>query len=445
MSGTTSSMSTPITGSTAGLLDADWTVTPDERAYLRDLAGRMAEYAALPVMAERRRQWFDLNDGKANVRPPFILEASNFMFELLPDRRYRCQSAAARVIEKELIRYTRPHEVWQDDRVVPGVLDFSWFLDIDEFGPDVRVSLEKALDVEGNEVGYGFHHPITDLEKDLPRLRPAAVTLHRERSLAWRAFVEEVLGDIVPVRLVVVWNDFNTLTQRLVHLMGMEAFFIACYEQPDAVHAVMAYLRDNALSIMRQEDALGILGLNNDHQEVWWSGHNYTHLLPRPGFDPGHVTWAHRWQATNLQEATGMRPSMASEFLYPYVREIAKPVGLLYYGCCEAVHQSWDDIRTLPNLRKVSISQWTNEDVMGEALRGHDIVYSRKPNPNFLSVDETLDGEAWAAHIRRTLEATRGCSVEFLVRDVYTLHHNHDNARRAASIAREVIDRHWRA
>jgi hypothetical protein len=103
------------------------------------------------------------------------------------------------------------------------------------------------------------------------------------------------------------------------------------------------------------------------------------------------------------------------------------------------------DIRVLPNLKKVSISQWTDEAFMGEALRGTQIVYSRKPNPNFLSVDEVLDEEAWAAHIQKSLEAARGCSVELLVRDVYTLHHNLDNARRAASIAPEQIDRHWRA
>ena len=444
MSGPTSS-STPIAGATTGLHDADWTIPPDERVYLRELATRQAEYAALPVMAQRRQQWFDLNDGKSNVRPPFVLEASNFMFELLPDRRYRCESEAGKVIEKELLRYTRPHEVWQDDRVVPGMLDFSWFLDIDEFGPEVRVSLEKALDAEGNAVGYGFNHPITDLARDVKKLKPAVVSVDKDRSLAWKAHVEDVLGDILPVRLVVVWNDYNTLAQRLVHLMGMEAFFIATYEEPDAVHEVMAYLRDNALSIMRQEDELGILGLNNDHQEVWWSGHNYTNRLPPADVDEGHIRWKDRWQATNLQEATGMRPAMASEFLYPYVNEIAKPVGLLYYGCCEAVHQSWDDIRVIPNLAKVSISQWTDEDVMGEALRGTPIVYSRKPNPNYLSVDETLDEDAWAAHIRTTLEAARGCSIELLVRDVYTLHHNLDNARRAADIAQEQIDRHWHA
>lgn len=421
----------------------EWAVPPDERSYLRGLATRQAEYAALPVMAERRQQWFDLNDGCPNVRPPFILEATNFMFELLPGRRYWCRSEAGLAIEKELVRSVLPHEAWQDDRVVPPTLDLPWFMDIDEFGPEMRVRTQHAVDAEGMAVGYAVEHPITNLTDDVQRLHPAVMTVDVPRSLAWREFVEELLGGVLPVQLKLAWHDSMTLTQRLVHLMGTESFFVACYEEPDAVHAVMAYLRDNALSIMRQQEALGILGLNNDHEAVWWSGHNYTHLLPPEGHDPSRVTFADRWHATNLQEATGMSPSMASEFLYPYVREIAAPVGLLYYGCCEAVHQSWDDIRALPHLKKVSISQWTDEAVMGEALRGTGIVYSRKPSPNYLSVDEVLDEAAWASHLRATLDATQGCSVEILVRDVYTLHGNLDNARRAASVAREVIDRHW--
>ena len=426
-------------------VEEPWSIPADERAYLRELAARQAEYAALPVMAERRRQWFDLNDGKANVRPPFVLEATNFMFDLLPERRYRCQSEAGKVIEKELIRNTRPHEVYQDDRVVPTTFDVGWAMDVDEFGPDVKVSLNHAVDAEGMSVGFGFNFPITNLAEDLPRLRPAVVAVDKEMTYGWQAFVTDLLGDYLPVAIRLGNHVSTELTKRLIYLMGMEAFFLACYDEPDAVHAVMAYLRDNALAVMRQQQELGLLSLNNDHQEAWESSLNYTNLLPAPGFDPAHVRWADRWNGTNLQEATGMRPSMASEFLYPYVREVARPVGLLYYGCCEAVHQSWDDIRTLPNLKKVSISQWTDEPFMGEALRGTGIVYSRKPNPNFLSVDTTLDEEAWAAHIRATLAAARGCSTELLVRDVYTLHHNPDNARRAAAIAREEIDRHWQA
>ena len=48
----------------------------------------------------------------------------------------------------------------------------------------------------------------------------------------------------------------------------------------------------------------------------------------------------------------------------------------------------------------------------GYALRGTDVVFSRKPDPNFLSLDVKLDEVAWAAHIRETLEASRGNQSE---------------------------------
>ena len=80
---------------------------------------------------------------------------------------------------------------------------------------------------------------------------------------------------------------------------------------------------------------------------------------------------------------------------------------------------------------------------MGEALRGSEIVYSRKPDPNFLSVDERLDEQTWTTHIRETLAATRGVFVEFIIRDVYTVHGNLNNARNAVEIARREIDRHY--
>jgi hypothetical protein len=77
---------------------------------------------------------------------------------------------------------------------------------------------------------------------------------------------------------------------------------------------------------------------------------------------------------------------------------------------------------------------------MGEALRGTGIVYSRKPDPNFLSVDRTLNESAWAEHIRATLRATEGVPLEIIVRDVYTVHGDVGNARRAVEVAHRVLD-----
>lgn len=52
--------------------------------------------------------------------------------------------------------------------------------------------------------------------------------------------------------------------------------------------------------------------------------------------------------------------------------------------------------------------------------------------------------DAWAAHNRKTIEATRGVPVEFNVRDVYTVHGSLGNARHAVEIARREIDRYYK-
>ncbi len=122
-----------------------------------------------------------------------------------------------------------------------------------------------------------------------------------------------------------------------------------------------------------------------------------------------------------------------------------EPLGLLYYGCCEPVHSFWDDISQLPHLKKVSISRWCDQRVVGEALQGTDIVFSRKPNPNLLGVDVALDEDGWAAHTRESLEAAPGVFMEFIVRDVYTVHGNLDKPRRAVELARREIDRHYKS
>jgi hypothetical protein len=430
-------------------MEWQWHIPAQERIYLRELARKQAEYAALPVMAERRQMWYDLNDGGAgtrgaNARPPFIVETWTFDRDFMPARVFRCASEDGRAVEAQLLRNVRNHVLINDDKVIPDTFDITWFLDIDEFGAEVKVETEKVKDAEGVETGYRFLHPIKDLARDLPRLQPAICRVDREKTFAWQSFLEELLGDLLPVRIR-SHNHINTmLTHRLVHLMGMEAYFTAMYDEPDAVHALMAYLRDNALRIMRWMEDEELLRLNNENQDSFGSSYNFTTRLPQPDCDGRNVLMRDLWNCTNSQETVGVSPRMFHEFCFPYYRDVCEPMGLVYYGCCEPAHPFWDDIRQLPHLKKVSISRWCNQQFMGDALRGTEIVFSRKPDPNFLSVEKTLNEEAWAAHIRETLEATRGVFVEFIVRDVYTVHGDLNNARRAVEIARHEIDRHYR-
>jgi hypothetical protein len=421
----------------------EWHLPQQERAHLRQLAAQQAEYAALPLMAARKKQWYALNDGHPGARPPVIVETWTFDRDFLPEDVYRCTSELGRGIERQLLRNVRNHTLIDDDKVMPDTFDIGWFTQIDELG--VRIDRETVRDAQGVETGYRWFHPIQDLERDLEKLKPAACAVDRARTLAWKAFLEELLGDLLPVCIRTGTFGATMLTHRVVELMGMQAYLLAILDAPDAVHALMAYLRDNALRLMRWAEGEGLLRLNNGNQDSFGSSYNFTERLPAPGLNGGPVRLCDMWGASNSQETVGISPAQFHEFCFPYYRDVCEPVGLLYYGCCEPAHPFWEDIRRLPHLKKVSISRWCDERFMGDALRGTEIVYSRKPDPNFLSVDERLDEEAWAAHIRDTLDATHGVSVEFIVRDVYTVHGNLGNARRAVQIARREIDRHHKA
>ena len=81
---------------------------------------------------------------------------------------------------------------------------------------------------------------------------------------------------------------------------------------------------------------------------------------------------------------------------------------------------------------------------MGEKLKGSKVIYHRKPSPNFLGVNPTLDEDAVREHIKKSLLAARGCKMEITQRDVYTIHNNIDKARRYVEIIRQEIENNWK-
>ena len=420
----------------------DWQIPDSERKHLRELAKKQAQYAALPVMARRKRMWFDLNDGRPGARPPFLLISGFFDRDFMPESVFRCKSETGRHIERRLLRNILDHEILNDDKVVPDAFDIDWFTEIDAMG--VRIEQENIPDSQGVNTGFRLKNPIKNLKEDFHILKPAVCRVDKERTLAWQAFLEDLFGGLLPVRLITGVYGCGSLTYEVFALMGMEAFYMAMYDQPDEVHRLMAYLRDNGLRIMHWAEDNGLLRLNNRFQ-LCGAGvtQAYTHRLPSPGYEGPAARLCDMAGGANSQETVGISPQMFHEFCFPYYRDLCAPLGQTYYGCCEPAHPVWDDIRQLPHLRKVSISRWCDERMMGEALRGTEIVFSRKPSPNFLGVDRELNEAAWSAHIRQTLEATRGCLVEFIVCDVYTVHGNLAKARRAVELARAEIDKYY--
>ena len=413
-----------------------------ERAYLRELARRQAEIAALPIMDKRKRMWYALND-EGNGTPPVVIETWTFDRDFMPEGVLKCETSEGRRIEGRLLVNIRNHELIDDDKVIPDSYDIGWFVNIDPMG--VKIETESVEDAQGVATGYHFKHPIKDLKRDMHLLKPPRCSVDRDGTTAWKGFLEELFGDLLPVKIRSGVYGSAMLTYRVIELMGMEAFYTAMYDSPDETHQLMKFLQDGCLTVMKWAEEEGLLCLNNGNQSSFGSSYNFTRKLPREDINGDGVRLCDMWGASNSQETVGISPGMFREFCYPYYREVCEPVGLLYFGCCEPADPFWDDLKELPNLKKISISRWADEMYMGDALQGTDIIYSRKPDPKFLGVDEQLDEEGWAEHIRKTLRATEGVGLEFIVRDVYTVHKDLSKPRRAVEIARREIEKHFEA
>lgn len=177
----------------------------------------------------------------------------------------------------------------------------------------------------------------------------------------------------------------------------------------------MQFILDDHRFFLRWQEENGLPFANSGNDYMGSGSYCFNQELKQQGTALSTETWGY----INSQESVGISNEMYGEFIFPYYQQMAKEFGLLYYGCCEPADGIWEDyISKLPNLRKVSVSPWCNEEFLAERLKNSRVIYSRKPSPNFVGVNPELDEEAFRAYIKKTVDLTKDCHTEFIFRDV---------------------------
>ncbi|MFW5776925.1 MAG: hypothetical protein ACOCZB_06530 [Spirochaetota bacterium] len=98
-----------------------------------------------------------------------------------------------------------------------------------------------------------------------------------------------------------------------------------------------------------------------------------------------------------------------------------------------------DEVRKIPNARKISMSPWVNEEIGAERI-GRDYVFSGKPNPALLAwVD--FDERAVRDHLQACVDAgaRHGCPTELILKDISTVKYDPRRLWRWGEIAMEVV------
>ncbi|HMB00872.1 MAG TPA: hypothetical protein VKS21_07780 [Spirochaetota bacterium] len=416
----------------------DLEINNREKKYLRKLAVEQAELASAPVNEQLEKKWYSHNALKGE-KPLVVMEIGSFYKDMLPA--LECENEFARELETMLLTELVNAREIKDDKPVPRYLPVAWDIFIKEY--DLEINSTRAVDDQGDDLGYAEEHPVVNLPEDLKLIKKSRYYVDHSQSDRRLNIMRDLFQDILPVKrknLSLQW--YMVLSGKVVKLMGMDRMFMAFMDKPKEMHQLYRKLTDDMIAYLRWQEKEGLLTLNNENDFAGAGSYGFTEELPVSDQKPPLLK--DLWGNMNSQETIGISPAMYREFIYPYFAELAACFGLVYYGCCEPVHAIWDDcLENLPNLRKISISPWCNEKIMAEKLKGRAIIYSRKPSPNFLAVGN-FDENAFRDYMTESIKIARGLPMEIIFRDIYRLDNDRQKPGRAVAVTKELIDEYWR-
>ena len=421
-------------------------VKDKDRKVIRELAAKWMEFASQPVMYERKRLWKAVHDLQAE-RPVIMIETSPIE-EFVSPSEIVCEDPYLRAVERNMRDNVRHAEEVGDDIVLEPYFRIGWQLEFSDFG--VPVEMKPALTVESKQsLGYTFNFPIEKPE-DTNKLRKRTFRVDREKTERFRKILEDVMGDILPVKLanydpfmVDSGNEewaglfFFGLTWQIFRFIGNDGLLYWLYDAPETIHWLMSYMLDDRVRLFEFLEREGLLEVNTDNQMAGPRSYGYVSDLPSPGSD-GKVVLKDLWGWAESQESTIISPSMYKEFFLPYLAKLSSMFGLIYYGCCEPVDDRLEFImEAIPNLRSVSVSGWADFKKVGEML-GKKYVYSRKPTPTYLS-GANPDWGLVEEDMKKTYVATKNCNVEILFRDLYTIDGERPRLRKWVEMTKSIF------
>jgi hypothetical protein len=408
-------------------------VSRTDRERLRRLAGRLAELAARPAEAEKRELWHDHNALKSR-RPLLLADPENGWNEIVPPGSLTCEGALARRWEMVLRKELFWGESIQDDKPLEALFEVGYTYTDTEWG--VEETYHGGVSGQSYAWEGGIKGP-----QDVERIGRPRITVDYRTTLDTLALAGEVFGGLLRVGLRAVWWWTLGMTYDLARLVGLQNMLYLLYDNPGMVHRIMGLLRDGYMAKLDWLESNRLLSLNNNHSYVGSGGIGYVRELPGRDMDGSGVRARDMWCLTESQETIGISPEQFEEFVFQYQLPLQERFGLNCYGCCEPLDTRWHVVKKIPRLRRVSVSPWADQEKMAGFLKG-DYVYSRKAPPSLLAVPQ-MDEGAVRADIRETLQKTRGCVLEILMKDNHTLGRNPDNLVRWVRIAREEIESRW--
>ena len=399
-----------------------------QRDIVRDLARKVAEIAASPENEQRQKRWRDVNGLRKPDRAPVWCNPIGAWSEMLPDESLLCEDRRLRSIERGFRQMLVKHEM-DDDSIVEPHFPVPAAFDCDppnKWGVDVN---KRESGQPGGAWGYD---PPLKTAADYDRLRLPSFTYNEARTSEALSKADDLLGDILPVKLVCGLPLSTILGTYAADLRGLSEMMMDMIAEPELMHRLMTHLRDGLLQTMNQIEATGLLTPNNNAPMFCSDPIG----VPSPD---GRITLKNLWGGANGQEFDAVSPTMWEEFCLSYQKPLLERCGLSAYGCCENLTHKIDGVLTIPNLRIFVSSAWTDLDKVIERVGDrHTIMWRQKASEVVFACDLDDLKDALEDGMRRL----KGCYYQIVLRELQTVAGRMDRLHKWTRLVVETAEKY---
>lgn len=412
-------------------------ISQNEVSVLRTLANEYMEIATLPIQRKKLNLWKAFNHHDS-TRPMVMIDQLPWN-ELNYDGSLTCisENTFLRFIEEKFRKKIYQWKHFPADMVVEPFLTIPYCASCTGYG--LHTKSEKAFTNKENVIiSQSFINQI-ETEEDIEKIEDLKISLDRETSEKWLETAKFIFDGIIPVRQAGGVNIKLQIWDILSEFMGVENIYFDLIDRPEFIHKIMKRMTQSTLSGICQANALGLF--DTSESICHCSGIYTDELLPDFGAGVGNDS-THCWAYSMAQLFTSVSPETTAEFEIPYIKQMAKHFGMLYYGCCERLDDRLDIVQTIPNIRKISCSPWSNKDNFAANLK-RDIIMSNKPSPAFLA-GSVFDLNVVADDLNETCEIAKknGVKVEFLLKDISTVQNQPMRLVQWYKTAMKIVDKY---
>lgn len=395
-------------------------ISSEYRQILRDLAKQVAEIADSSKQKVLKELWCKHNDlhGEKIMVLAYIHDSWPEFFSLqieepmLHDWEWR-------------LRHTIYVGNLGTDEVVTKIFRIPYILRNQDFGLPVKISYgSESVLLQG---AYTWDPPIKKVE-DLKKLI-LGISVDFETSETNFNIAQDLFGDILDVQLDIGVD--TSIGDKLAMLRGIDKMMLDVYDNPEFLHELMAFLREETIKLLKHTESHNLFKLLQFHN---WS---FTSELPKQGFDGEHVRLCDLQACGSAQAWLGVSPDIFEEFVFQPQKPLLELFGQIFYGCCEPLHDKLDIIMQLKNLARVSISPWADLKMSAEKLQDKYIL-SWKPHPGIMASDK-FDTDEIKKGLKEAVEITGGCHLEIIMKDVTTTKNHPERLKTWVDIAQKIV------